>query len=155
MVSGVTVCKLCGQALKQEEALLGFTHFVPNEAEPLYFFSGSTFHRPCFESHPLSQTVTAAYVALNRTPYINHLSGREMTPEEVDHLISLGYLTSKQEHPLYRYNGLLFDDRTFSQWPALPTLIALLREEKNAGRWRGERADRMLGFLEAALHSDS
>lgn len=49
-----SICRICGNLIKEGDEIAGFPHFARSEQDPLYFFSDAGFHATCFVNHPLS-----------------------------------------------------------------------------------------------------
>jgi hypothetical protein len=48
VIHGVTTCPLCGSALNTGDDLFGTTHFIGDEADPLWKYSDAAMHQRCF-----------------------------------------------------------------------------------------------------------
>lgn len=59
LVLGTTQCSLCGKVLAAGEEVVGTTHFIADETDPLWRYSDSAMHRGCF----LAWEHRAAFVA--------------------------------------------------------------------------------------------
>ena len=60
---GKTQCSICDIVIRGGEALVATTHFVSDEADPLWRFSDSAMHRSCFLEWPLRKEFIAKYNA--------------------------------------------------------------------------------------------
>lgn len=45
---GKTECSICGVVLEEGDDLVATTHFIADQADPLWRFSDSAMHRSCF-----------------------------------------------------------------------------------------------------------
>jgi len=54
-------CSICGEVLKDDEVLVGTTHFIGDRNDPLWRFSDSIMHRSCYEKWEHREEFTARY----------------------------------------------------------------------------------------------
>jgi hypothetical protein len=49
LLPGKTTCPLCGEVIGPDDSVVGTTHFIADESDPLWRYSDAAFHRNCFE----------------------------------------------------------------------------------------------------------
>ena len=47
-IRGATRCSLCDQVITEDDDVVMTSHFIPDQAHPLWRYSDSTMHRRCF-----------------------------------------------------------------------------------------------------------
>src|SRR5271154_2912620 len=62
VLSGVSVCKLCGKTIEEYDAIAGFPAFLPYDHK-FGQFSDAAMHEVCFKSHPDCGAVEDMYTA--------------------------------------------------------------------------------------------
>ena len=74
ILRGQTQCTICGTVIEDGDAIVATTHFISDKDDPLWHFSDSGMHRPCFLSWPLREdfvhkynTVVGTFTAGNGT----------------------------------------------------------------------------------------
>ena len=50
ILRGKTICSLCGKVIQQGDHVTASTHFISDQAHPLWKFSDSAMHRECFST---------------------------------------------------------------------------------------------------------
>ena len=136
---GKTACRICGGVIGSGDDLVGFSPFVQNEADELFFFNDEAFHRGCFESHPLSGQAAELYAFIQET-YANRnlvcmVSGRRIT--DPDDFFSTGYLIRDPAHPLHRWNCFICCRSRLPEWKDLDEVYRGIRDALESGAVRG------------------
>ncbi len=44
------ICKLCGTEITDAEGIVSYSNFIDDPRDPLYEYSGSSFHKVCFQT---------------------------------------------------------------------------------------------------------
>jgi hypothetical protein len=86
VVRGKTGCALCGSIFTASDEVVGFPHFIWDEAHPLWRFSDSAMHRACFADWDQAEQFRGIYNKVWPTIMPNH--PREMQPDGA--IIELG-----------------------------------------------------------------
>ncbi|MCB1180206.1 MAG: hypothetical protein KDK36_21690, partial [Leptospiraceae bacterium] len=50
------VCPLCGTEIAPSEEFVSYSHFIEDSSDPLYDYSGCSFHKVCFKSWDKKET---------------------------------------------------------------------------------------------------
>jgi hypothetical protein len=50
VMRGKSTCPLCGKVLGKDDAIVGTTHFIADQNDPLWRFSDAAMHRACFDA---------------------------------------------------------------------------------------------------------
>ena len=58
---GKTQCSICGEVLADGDDIIGTSHFIADPDDPLWRFSDSGMHRPCFVGWPLRDAFISRY----------------------------------------------------------------------------------------------
>ena len=144
------VCRICGQPIKQNDAVRGFGPFVSNESDPLRFFDDSVFHEHCLLEHPLGHSAISRYAAVRkqrdeaRICAICHLP---ITNEQIlkyNDFLPLDYLTDNQNSRLARYNLARFHKSCLRGSAQASDLRKALEEGLVSGTWSGKAWSRLL-----------
>ena len=48
VLRGMSKCSICGVVIQEDDEIVATTHFISNENDPLWRFSDSAMHKPCF-----------------------------------------------------------------------------------------------------------
>lgn len=65
---GASRCSICGEVLHPAQAIVATTHFIADQADPLWRFSDTGMHATCFEGWEHRDEFAARhYAALGRT----------------------------------------------------------------------------------------
>jgi hypothetical protein len=123
-----------------------FPPFVGNELDPLLPFSDAAFHADCVNAHPLAAPLYRRLneIRANRPKGYPTCCICGLLITDPDHVVSLGYLTSDQAHPLYGFNFKWMHDSCIPDWPereGLHEQLCLLRER---GLWKGRAIDSLI-----------
>jgi hypothetical protein len=51
-LQGSTCCSICGNVIGCDDKIVATTHFIADNADPLWRFSDSVMHRECYETWP-------------------------------------------------------------------------------------------------------
>lgn len=135
-ITGMT-CKLCGQPMKSDDDIISFPPFVSNSKDVLYLFNDGSFHKVCFESHPLSNKA----IERLKLHFENNSASRRIcriTNEHIDDpddFFSLGYLTSDDESELAKWNYAHFKKSAIKNWDKLDIIIDLLEHHQARSEW--------------------
>jgi hypothetical protein len=131
-----TSCPICATPLGSEE-IVAFPPFVHNRADPSSIFDDAAVHRRCLEAHPLGAVVVRACEATveQRTPGKARCA---VCHEIVIHdVFGLGYLSSDESNPLFRFNHLSFHPEHFIGWDHAERLIDELQRQTTTREWNG------------------
>src|ERR1035437_1320520 len=143
VITGKTICALCGQVIAERQEVIGFPPFIPNEADPLHIFSDQAFHAACFRLHPLSRGAEARYVELRErsapATRMCLICGRAIA--DPDDYLGLGHLTADATKPIHEFNYAQFHRTCLARWTELERVCGLLRELKASGTWQGLALD--------------
>ena len=61
VIRGKTTCSICGQVQRDGADLVATTHFIRDDAHPLWRYSDSAMHRACFLNWPQANAFRAAF----------------------------------------------------------------------------------------------
>ena len=61
IVYGASECPLCDAVLSEGDDIIGTSHFIADESDPLWSFSDAAMHRACFLTWPLRESFVARY----------------------------------------------------------------------------------------------
>ena len=128
-----TICPICNTVLNDGDDIIGFSAFVPNTKDPLFFFNDSAFHKACLARHPLGAKATSLAnkaSSRNRTCLV---SGTTIT--EPEHYFSTGLLSSDENSSLYPFNFITIDKRNIKLWNEREKLRQALIEMRSSGNW--------------------
>ncbi len=159
LLRGQSACKICGQVINEEDNICGFTHFVNNTKDPLYFFSDEAFHEHCFENTANADlAVEYATMGINANNPENRIcivTGELITRME-DHFF-IGYLTSDKNSLLHQFNFTHIKVSAVLQWDKRELLIRELIEYRDSGNWAnpewGRNRNTYLDHLIELLHT--
>ena len=60
---GKTECPLCCKVIAKDDEVVGTTHFIADQTDPLWKFSDAAFHRKCFDAWEHRYEFLARYEA--------------------------------------------------------------------------------------------
>jgi hypothetical protein len=155
VIRGSSLCPLCGNPMLASEDLILFPPFVSNEADPLWKFNDSGFHRICFERDPLSGKAESRWQeARERGKAENRrclVCGRViLDPEEY---FPLGHLADEPKHPLFRFNFAQFHQSCLPRWIDLAQVCWLAERQLESGAWKGKAMLQLVDMLKQTLVS--
>jgi hypothetical protein len=145
------LCELCGKPQERGQKLIGFQHFVPNELDPIFFFSDDSFHKECFDQHPLAEKVVARYKEFKER-LADHTC--PVCSEQITHpddAFFLTHFTEDETHPIHRYNYLQFHRSCLSKWSELSLLISLLEVGSLGTTWKAGSLQSLLNGCKQSL----
>jgi hypothetical protein len=64
---GVTQCPLCSQVISKGDQIVSTSHFIEDEADPLWAYSDAALHRVCFLNWPQRGTFISRFNEVSRT----------------------------------------------------------------------------------------
>lgn len=47
---GKTTCPLCFKVITKDDEVVGTTHFIADQGDPLWEYSDAAFHKKCFDA---------------------------------------------------------------------------------------------------------
>jgi len=50
LLRGKTECLLCHEVIGKDDEVVGTTHFIADQADPLWRYSDAAFHKKCFDA---------------------------------------------------------------------------------------------------------
>ena len=66
LLRGKTECPLCGEVIGKDDEVVGTTHFIADQKDPLWQFSDAAFHKSCFEAWEHRDEFLARYEKFRR-----------------------------------------------------------------------------------------
>lgn len=151
LVRGRTHCPLCGRIIAAGDPVVSFPPLISNQLDPLFMFNDASFHRWCFDQHPLKakiENVYQGYLSLcGPGKYKCIVCGEKiMNPDDY---VCLGYFTNDPTHPLHRFNYMQFHRFCIAKWSDVADFRKILGRVIRSGEWKGLAVDRLLAILDA------
>jgi hypothetical protein len=66
LLRGKTECPLCREAIGKDDEVVGTTHFIADQTDPLWQFSDAAFHKKCFDAWEHRDEFLARYEEVRR-----------------------------------------------------------------------------------------
>lgn len=153
IIEGKTVCPLCGKTINEGQEVVAFSHFVPNELDPIWMFSDGAFHATCFYEHPLAEKAQARWreIIERLSPGSRFCVVCKKEIKDWQDYFTLGYLVDDASHPLYHYNYTQAHRSHLSKWAELPYVYELIEDLRQSGTWQGDGLDRLSAELKPEL----
>lgn len=150
IIPGKTECRICGGVIESGDDIVGFSPFIPNEADELFFFNDEAFHRGCFETHPLSHQAAELYAFIRETyaprNLICRISGSQISHS--DDFFTTGYLIREPAHPLHKWNCFMCCRSRLLEWEAIGEVYQGVRAALESGAVRGDGYKTLLQELD-------
>jgi endogenous inhibitor of DNA gyrase (YacG/DUF329 family) len=145
-------CPLCGKPIINGQKSVLFPSFVANEADPLWRFSGRAFHEDCIQRDPLASAANLRLAQFNerRGPSNRQCQICNRTVTNPDEFVPFGHLTDDRCHALFKLNFAVFHRSCLPNWPELPVVYELAKEQFASGAWKGQGMQWLLSILQNA-----
>lgn len=151
-IVGGTFCPLCSQTVDSSKEAYCFPAFVCNANDPMDFFNDSCFHAQCLaENHEAERAkyyVSVMREKLKPGNIVCDVSGKRIT--DPDSFVFLGLLTSDEHEELNRYNFLVVDKDSISNWKEREEFLRCVILYKSSGNWKDRFGD-YLGWIISTL----
>jgi len=138
LLLGRTACPICGKVINKEDAFYGFTSFVANILDPLYFFSDNVYHRECLlnKEYGKKAILYSDLRYLKTRPENRKCVVTGALIEKQDEHMWIGYLTSDEKSGLHQFNFTNINKLNLSMWPKREYCLNELIKLLNSGTWR-------------------
>lgn len=137
-ISGMK-CNLCGCTMNDKDNLIMVPACISNEIDPLYIFNDSTFHKKCFEEHPLSDKMIELLHKLNSVIFhknrICTICNKGI--DNPDNYIAFGCLSSL-DNELSQFNFRQYHKNCFISSDDAEKIKSLTNQMRDKRLWRGE-----------------
>lgn len=149
LISGKTVCPICGNVIGRDNKVVIFPPFVANELDPLFLFSDAAFHEECFSRHPLANMALALFKEMDAKsqPSDRRCVVCTQSINDPDDYVGFGHLTSDESEPLFVYNFSQFHQSCLGRWPDRAKAKRLLQELVSSKGWKGRSLNWVLDRL--------
>lgn len=149
LVRGSTRCPICGEIIAEGDPAVAFPPFVPNQRDPLFFFSDAAFHERCLDDHPDGAAARKLAAEVRERSEADHLvcvvCGELI--RDPDDFLGFGYLTGDSELAASRFNYVQLHRSHVDRWPDLPKALEALEQLRDSGKWEGDWLPRLIGEL--------
>jgi len=61
LITGKSLCALCGEVIAKGDRAVGTSHFIGNPADPFFRYSDAPFHERCFDAWDKREEFLARY----------------------------------------------------------------------------------------------
>ena len=150
VIRGKSKCSICQKIIEENDAIVSFANFVPNELDPLWLFNDAGFHETCFQSHPLAKQAKARYAEYREVFEVKghncDLCHQRIT--RPDDYFSFGHLTDNESDPLHPFNYCQFHRRCLKNWDDLSYVYQQLKILKESGTWRGKALEWLISEID-------
>lgn len=145
---GRTKCSICNKVIVSAEEATGTPAFISNIADPLYWLSDASFHRVCFDSHPLAKQVSRRLKAQEEAHRSRLCSACLQKIDNPEDYFTLDYFTDDPHSPLYPLNLIKLHKKCIKNWSNRGLALIAIKELKKIGAYRGLGIDYMIDNLE-------
>jgi hypothetical protein len=146
-----TPCRICNLTIAGKDPVVGFSPFVGNELDPLFFFSDGAFHQNCFDGHPLGGEALERHELIQRTGADRKCAFCAREILDPDDYFIFDYFTPADGELLSRWSRSVFHLCCLSKWGEGNAVHRLLLDLKRSGRWKGGSIDYMLEVMHSQV----
>jgi hypothetical protein len=121
-----------------------------NEADPCFLFSDGAFHQACVRQHPQGHEALRRLQqwSLNVGPGKRRCAVCQKEVTDPGDYLLIEHLSSRPSDPLAAFNYTHLHQSCLPKWSNRLQLIELIRQEMNAGTWKGPYLSQLRQALE-------
>lgn len=125
------LCGICNKPISEPTESMSFSSIAYGKEDSLALFSDASFHKSCFEGHPLASRVIrrVAEMQMRTGPGNRKCSVCNNEITQADDYLGFGLLAESEVQPLYQYNYLHFHKSHVSRWENLVEFLDVLRSD--------------------------